>query len=133
MIEITKEETVIIHNTGDPRTVPQGVAVGDLRPHRTPSRRETLAGDRQTDESLGIEFIVGYGERGEEEKGETQKLPLQKTKKREREREGWRGGLRSLCFGGRKEEIGVDRVCLLKGQGDRPGQHKITFTTEINK
>ena len=46
---------------------------------RTPSRKETMAGDRKTDESLGIEFIVGYGGRGEEEKGETQKLPLQKT------------------------------------------------------
>lgn len=38
-----------------------------------------MTGDRQTDESLDIEVIVGYGGRRENEKGETQKLPLQKT------------------------------------------------------
>ena len=38
-------------------------------------------------------------------------------------------------FGGRKEEIGVDRVCLLKGQGTQViGQATLfTFTTEMNK
>ena len=38
-------------------------------------------------------------------------------------------------FGGRKEEIGVDRVCLLKGQGTQViGQATLfTFTTEMNE
>lgn len=81
---------------------------------------------------MDIEVIVGYGGRGENIEVASPEDRLRRERERERELE-----IRPEIpfFGGRKEEIGVDRVCLLKGQGTQViGQATLfTFTTEMNK